>query len=369
MRALQLTTHIDIGGIGNYVLSLSRALKAEGVECVVASSGGSFEGEFAEGGIPLKRINIKTKSELSPKVFMAVLAVKRLVKEENIDIIHAHTRVSQVVAFFVSRLTGVPYVTTCHGFFKKRLRGVFDTWGDKVIAISDAVRQHLLVDLGVKENRVKTVYSGVDIEKFSKKYSAEELSDIKSSLGLAGGRVVGTIGRLSDVKGQSYLIQAVFQILSKRKDVVCVIAGDGPEEKSLKGLAKNLGIDRSVRFMRSQPDTRQLLSDMDLFVFPSVKEGLGLSLLEAMAAGRPCAASDIGGISDIIEDRRNGLLFPVGDVRKMKESITALLDDADFRRVIGEAARETVAKRFPLKRMAAGIAAVYREVLEHDGRP
>ena len=139
MKVLQLTTDMDIGGITNYIFELSRALKNKGVDTIVASSGGDIEGSLENEGIPHERIDIKTKFEFSPKVFRAAFAVKNIIRKEGIDIIHAHSRVSQVVGALASCMTGVPMVTTCHGYFKKRLRAIVDTWGDKVIAISAAV--------------------------------------------------------------------------------------------------------------------------------------------------------------------------------------------------------------------------------------
>ena len=147
---MQITTHLNIGGISNYVLSLSKALKDSGVEVVLASSGGELESEFRNLGTSNNNIEIMTKSEFSPKIFISIPSIVRLIRKKRIDVIHAHTRVSQVAAWMASFATGVPFVSTCHGYFKKRARGVMDTWGRKVIAISAAVKKHLIDDLGVK---------------------------------------------------------------------------------------------------------------------------------------------------------------------------------------------------------------------------
>jgi glycosyltransferase involved in cell wall biosynthesis len=364
IRVLQLTTHLNIGGIGNYILTLSRSLKDRGLSVAVASSGGELEGELARCGIPHITLDMRTKSELSPKIVKSILRLRALVKQEQIDIIHAHTRVSQVVANFVSRMTRVPYVTTCHGFFKTRFRKIFDTWGVKVVAISDAVKEHLKGDLGVDEKRIELIYSGVDINRFSKEYSADEINVIKRSLGLNAGPVVGTIGRLSPVKGQKFLIQAMDGVLRKRPNVQALIIGDGPEEDALKKLARDLGIESKVRFLTSSLDTHKALSAMDVFVFPSVKEGLGIALLEAMAAGKVCVASDIGGIGNIIKTRYNGILTSVGDVRALSESILELLDDASLRKTMGERGVALVRDKFSLGSMSDKMIKLYQEVLK-----
>ena len=120
MRVLQVTTHINIGGRANYILTLSGSLKSKGVDVVVASSGGNLEGELRSHGIPHKFLDINTKFEFGPKVIGSIFKLARMIKDEKIGIVHAHTRVSQVAVFFAARLAGVPYVTTCHGYFKVR---------------------------------------------------------------------------------------------------------------------------------------------------------------------------------------------------------------------------------------------------------
>lgn len=364
MRVLQVTTHVSIGGITGYIYSLSKALEAKGAGVVVASSGGDMEPAFARCGIPHRRLDIRTKFEFAPKVLRSAFAIARIVRDDRIDIIHAHTRVSQVAAALASRMTGVPYVTTCHGYFKKRLRGVVDTWGAKVIAISAAVQAHLRDDLGVDASRIALVYSGVDAKRFSKDYSAKEIAAAKKELGLGGGPVAGTIGRLSPVKGQKYFIEALAQVIAKLPDAQGLVVGTGEEEASLRKIAASLGIRDRVRFVESCPDTHAYLSVMDVFVFPSVQEGLGIALLEALAAGRACVASRIGGIEDIVADGSNGILAGVGDSKAIAEAIVSLCSDEAKRRSMGDKGRALVKEKFTVEAMADGVMKVYRDVVK-----
>ncbi len=362
MKVLQLTTDMNIGGITSYIFELSKALKGKGVDTVVASAGGDIEASLIEAGIPHEKLDIKTKFEFSPKVFLAAFAIKRIVQKEGVDIIHAHTRVSQVAGIIASRMTGVPMVTTCHGYFKKRLRAVIDTWGDKVIAISAAVYEHLKKDLGVKDERIELVYSGVDIDKFSKEFSESDIAKTKKYLGLTGKIVVGTIGRLSPVKGQKFFIKAMVEVLKRSPNAAGLVVGNGPEGPSIKSLAMALGIDDRISFLDSVSDTREVLSAIDIFVFPSVKEGLGIALLEALAAARPCIASRIGGIEDIIKDRENGILVDVGDSDAITAAALELLSDENLRLNLGQSGRRLVQSRFTLDRMADDMVRVYKKV-------
>ena len=363
MRILHLNTHVNLGGIASYILNLSDALGKKGAECIVASGGGDLEEEFVKRGITHKKLDIRTKSSLSPKILKSVFTLTKIVKRDKIDIIHAHTRVSQIAASLTGRITGVRYVTTCHGFFKTRLRKVFDTWGVKVIAISEPVRRHLKDDLGVDEKRIALIYNGVDVKRFLQEYSREEIDLIKRSYGLKGGPVVGTIGRLSPVKGQKFFIEAMKDVIAKSPDVEGIVVGDGPEENALKDLARSLGIEGHVHFFKSDPDTYKYLSVMDVFVFPSIKEGLGMALLEALVAKRPCVASDIGGISDVIKNGFNGLLVPVGDVSAITGAVLHLLEDESLKKKIGANGRNTVSERFSIDLMATKILELYKEVL------
>ena len=363
MRVLQVTTHVNIGGIANYILTLSGSLKSKGVDVVVASGGGNLEEEFRSAGIPHKKLGINTKFEFGPKVIGSIFKLARIIKDEDIDIVHAHTRVSQVAAFFASRLAGVPYVTTCHGYFKLRSRKAFDTWGLKVIAISGAVQEHLKSDLGVAQSRISLIYSGVDIEKFTQTYSDKAKEDTRKELGLSSAPVIGTIGRLSQVKGQRYLVQAMGDIINRKKDAQCLIVGDGNEKGALENLARALNVKDPVHFVSSNVDTAKFLSIMDIFVFPSVKEGLGIALLEAMAAGKACIASNIGGISDIINDSSCGILVPVGDINSISNAVIMLAGNDSLRQKMGENARRRVSEKFSLDVMGDNVIQLYKEIV------
>lgn len=356
-----------MGGISNYILSLSSALKQKGVGILALSSGGDLESEFLKRGIEINRVDIKTKFEYGPKVIKSIFKLVRIIQDEDIDIIHAHTRVTQVAACFASGITHVPYVATCHGFFKKRLgRQMFDCWGRRVIAISEPVRKGLIEDFKISSDRIEVIHNGVDLDRFSKTYSPDEISQFKRNLGLNDSPIIGTIGRLSSVKGHSIFIDAIADMLHNGYKVQAFIVGDGPEGKYLKGLVRRLGIEESFHFFGSAVDTSGYLSVMDIFVFPSIKEGLGLSLLEALASGRPSISSDVGGISDIIKDKENGLLFQVGDVRVLRDSIIHLLEDEAMRRRLGEAGKNLVREKFSLDRMANQILNLYKNVLRND---
>lgn len=366
MKILLLTTHLNLGGIGVYVLSLAKGLVCRGHQVFVASSGGGLVAPLATSGAPHFNINIKTKSEISPKVFCACAEIERIIKDEHIEIVHAHTRVAQVLAHLASKRTNIPYVTTCHGFFKPRIfRRVFPCWGQACIAISEAVRAHLVNDLGVKKEHIAVVHNGVEIERFSPdKFSRTEKGEFKKSYGLnSDSPVIGTVARLSSVKGQRYLILAMKDIVQVRPETQALLVGNGPEKDNLVNQVKELGLEKSVFFSSSTLDTTIPLSIMDIFVFPSLMEGLGLAIIEAQAMGLAVVASDVGGIYTLVKEGSTGLLVRPKDAQILAEAILKLLKDKNLAQELGARARDQVRNQFNLSKMIDGIEQVYLEVV------
>jgi glycosyltransferase involved in cell wall biosynthesis len=264
-----------------------------------------------------------------------------------------------------SRKSAKHYVSTCHGFFKPRLsRKLFDSWGDKVIAISAPVKAHLEIDFSIPPERIELIHNGVDLKRFSRIYSAEDITNLKRSIGLKDGPVVGTMGRLSSVKGQRFLVEAMRHLIIKKPDVQCLIIGGGPEEDALKSLAKSLGVEGSIKFAGSvYKDIASYLACIDVFVLPSIKEGLGLALLEAMAASRPCVASDIGGISDIVINGRNGLLAPVANGVAIADTVMNLLNDKALSARLAAEGNKYVKENFSVESMAQKMFKLYNGVV------
>jgi glycosyltransferase involved in cell wall biosynthesis len=289
--------------------------------------------------------------------------LRAYVKKNRIDIIHANTRVTQALACMLKRLCGTPYVSTCHGFFKpKLLRRAFPCWGGKVIAISESVQRHLIEDFKVKPGLVRLVYSGIDAEVFSAQREINSLA-AKQALGLGEGFVIGIIARLSDVKGHVYLIQAMKDVVRQFPRAQLLIAGEGRMEKELIALTRSLDLMGRVVFLPHIEDVAATLSLFDVFVMPSLKEGLGLGLMEAMAAGVAVVGSAVGGIKDLIQDGENGLLVEPANPSQLADAICALLQDEDRRKRIGAHARDSISRRFSFQKMIDQTEEVYRECL------
>ena len=363
MNILLLSNHLNIGGISSYLLLLGRGLMQIGHKVYVASSGGELVPRFTAQGLNFVPIPIKTKFELHPKILISQMKLSRLFREKQINIIHANTRVTQVLADLLSRSYTVPYLSTCHGFFKNNIgRRMFPLWGDRVIAISESVKQHLINDFKVNEDKIRVIFNGIDVSKFTNQDIIDK-GNIKAVLGLKPGPVVGIVARLSDVKGHSYLIQAMRSVIKGVPDAQLLIVGDGKEKDNLSKQVTGLKMGGNIKFIASVDETAQILPIMDLFVMPSLQEGLGLAVMEAQAAGLAVVASNIGGLSNLIQDGVTGLLVPPKDVHTLSAAIVELLRNLDKAEQFGRNGRKFIEENFSLEAMASKTEKVYEECI------
>jgi glycosyltransferase involved in cell wall biosynthesis len=369
MNVLFITNHLNVGGITSYVFSLCRGLKKAGHNIYIASSGGDCLTRFTEAGVIFISVPLNTKSEGNVfKMAISFLRLLRDIREKEIQVIHTNSRVTQVLGKLLSSKTGVAHVTTWHGFFKPRwLRRIFPCWGDKTIAISEQVKAHLLNEFKADPDDIRLIYSGIDPDKVKLKEPLSR-SEVKKRLGLKEeGAVVGIIARLSDVKGHLYLIRAMKKVLKEFPDAQLLIVGQGRMEDELVALAEELKIKNRVFFIPKAGNIAELLYIMDVFVMPSLKEGLGLGLMEAMAASKAVVGSAVGGIKSLIQDGETGLLVGPQDVSGLAEAILELLKDPAKAAIMGNRARISISENFSLDKMLKLTEGVYRECLNEKG--
>lgn len=357
MKILLITTHLEYGGISSYTVSLAKALAADGHKVWCASSGGVFTAQLKKNNIAHLTIPIRTKSELSPFLFLCCSRLAALIRQESIDIIHAQTRVAQVLAAALSRQTQVPFVTTCHGFYRMNIgRQLFPCWGEKVIAISEAVGKHLLLDFYVPQKKIAMIPNGIDVDMFrvSPQRNDENHPD----------RTVGIIARLSPIKGHVYLIEAMAQVVREFPDARLFIFGQGNIKYSLVNAAEKFKVIEKVLFLPAISNPAEVLREIDIFVMPSLDEGLGLSLLEAQASGIPVVASNVGGIPTVVRNEISGLLVPPRDAQALAGAIMRIMDDKKLAMRLGGRGRADVMEKFNVKFMAKKVEEVYAEVVK-----
>lgn len=227
---------------------------------------------------------------------------------------------------------------------------------DRYIAVSNAVKDNLCNNLKVKESKVRIVYNGIRLRDFDRSPDAQLREE------LTGGRdlpLALTPARLHPQKGHTYLLEAAALV----PDAIFVLAGDGPERQLLEDQSRSLGLEDRVRFLGQRRDIPRLLATCDLFVLPSLYEGMPLSVLEAMAAGKPVIATAIGGTDELVVHGTTGLLVPPRDAVALAEAIRVLLSDRLLAARLCKAGRERAYRMFSADAMAKGVGGVYNETM------
>lgn len=362
MNILFIANHLNVGGISSYLLTLAGGLKQKGHQVYLASSGGELEDKFIQAGVTLVKVPLTTKNEISPKIIFSFWKLRKAARVFNIELIHSHSRTTQVLADLLGRVLVKPHIFSCHGFFKpKLLRRIFGCWGQKVIAISQQVKEHLIIDFKLDENKIRVINNGIDTKDFGD-FSIRD--SLRFQLGLLPDDfLVGIIARLSDVKGHTYLIQALPEIIKKFSNTKLLIIGQGKTREALIKEVGRLGLKSNIIFIPEARNTQDWLAAMDIFVLPSLQEGLGLALMEAMAQGVAVVGSAVGGIKTLIQDNVNGLLVAPADVSALAQAIITLLSDSRLRRALGSRAREFISANFSKEEMVDKTEIVYQQAL------
>ena len=368
MNVLQLTSHVEVGGISTHVATLAERLIARGHRVTVASADGLLRSRLQRAGAVHWNLPLHTSADASPPVAWAWWQLHRRLAATPVDLIHAHTRVAQVIAEGLWRSRKIPYVTTWHGFYRRRLgRRWWPCTGKRTIAISQEVARHLHDVFRVPADRIRLIYHGIDVEHFATPPRIADLQACRSRWPSMQRHVIGCVGRLASggVKGFDLLLHAVHQLRARFPNTELILVGDGPRRGFLEQEAARLGIQDRVHFVGAMEDVRVPLTLMDVFVFASRwPEAFGLSLIEAMAVGRPVVATRRGAVPEIIEHGRHGWLVPPEDPVALADAISRLLQDPALAAELGRRARQRVREKFHVDRMVDEVEAVYREVLD-----
>lgn len=367
MTLLLIANHLNVGGISSYLLTLAGGLKQKGHQVYLASSGGQLEDKFIQSGIRLIKLPLDTKSEISPKIIFSFWKLKKIARQLNIDLIHSHSRTTQVLGCLLGQALAKPHIFTCHGFFKAKLfRRIFGCWGQKIIAISQQVKEHLMTDFKLVDNQINVVHNGIDTKNFG---DFSPRANLRAKLGIAQADfLVGIIARLSDVKGHTYLVQALPLVIKNFPNTKLLIIGQGKTSEALIKQVRGLRLEDSVEFIPEAKNTKDWLAAMDVFVMPSLQEGLGLALMEAMAQGLAVAGSSVGGIKTLIRDQENGLLVAPADALALAGAINTLLGDFSLRRSLGARAREFIKQNFSQEEMVDKTEIVYQQALKNGNK-
>src|SRR6266852_3877922 len=360
------------------ILHISSASGAGGAETMVSCLAASIDSErfrsvmclFRPGwlleqcshlGLPAHLIPLRSTFD-----WKWVSACLQLIWRERVDLIHAHEFGANVYGLLLATLANIPIIATIHG------KSYYcDTWWRRLayravgrfatmIAVSKDLKSYIIANLGISENSVKVIYNGINVQEASRVTATESK---KASLQLpCKSRIIGTVGSLYPVKGHIYLIEALPSIIERFADVKLLVIGTGELEMSLKAQANALGLEEHVRFLGFRSDVPELLPIMDVFVLPSLSEGLSLALLEAMAATKPIVATSVGGNPEAIVDGVTGLLVDPRDPKALANRIISILGDRIQAEQLGVRGRERAVQHFSIERMVDEYQQLYEQL-------
>lgn len=350
LRVLQVCSASEhIYGAAISLVTLAEAQRRAGhtVE-FLTFQGKPFGEEVRRRGFGDHEVRVRTKIDLP-----AIFKMRRVMREGRFDVVHTHLSTSSVNGGLAARFARVPSVATVHGMSSKFS---FLTV-DRLIAVSEGVKHHL-VGQGMSSDRIEVVYNGVEVGEPADRLRSRASLDLGSEV-----LVIGTVARVTPLKGIEDALRALPRIVQAHPDVLYLVVGDGGGLPACRALAESLEVTTHVRFVGYQKDIAAYLGAMDLFVLPTHKEAMGVSLVEAMAQGLACVATRVGGIPEVVPESC-GILVPVQSPEALADAVTELLSDRNRREGMGQVGRRRVEALFTTDAMQSGTAAVYRKLIE-----
>jgi glycosyltransferase involved in cell wall biosynthesis len=346
MRVLHIIQSLEFGGAEKVVVDLGNAMLAHhevGICCTQRL------GALAQKVDP--RVQLLCLNSNRPgNDWHLPIRLARVIRDGGYDVVHSHSWNVYLESALATILAGRPrLIHTIHGNYiqypsgfgsrakialRHLLERVFAGRHHRIVSVSDAIREYALSDVGLPADRVLTIHNGVACHP-----TRESSRD---------GKVFVTVGRLAAVKNHVMMIRAFHVVARTHPEARLLIAGDGPERSNLEGLVSNLGISDRVSFLGFQQDVGQVLAAADVFLVSSRYEGVSIAILEAMCAGLPVVATNVGGVPETIIDGITGILVPNDDESLMANAMLRLIDSPDERVCLGNAGRELLLKEFSI---------------------
>ena len=327
---------------------------------------GPYEDKLKELGIQVKNFNMKSILDL-----WVIFKLIKFIRENKVDIVHTSIRLADWYGRVSAKLAGVPLIfSTIHNtdYWRRERKYIVYSILDQlllvfnthIIAVSYGVKNFLVRWQSVSPDKITVIHNGIDVEEFTDSTSIEKLRDL---FGLQTDvPAVGFTGRIERQKGLHIFLHAAQYILQSGRPVQFLIVGDGSLRRELESLAKKLEIEQHIIFTGFRSDRSEVLTILrflDIFVMPSLWEGLGLSIIEAMRAGKPVVASNVDGIPEVVLDQETGILVPPSEPKALADAICTLLDSPEKCREMGKMGRQRALKHFSIDRMVRDYEEFY----------
>ncbi|MCL6620973.1 MAG: glycosyltransferase [Syntrophobacterales bacterium] len=363
LRVLQLISTLPVGGAEEVVAAIVRGLNPELFEVEAATLGtlGAIGEELRREGYRVTALNLPLKRTPALRL---IRSVRRLLRDRHPEILHTHLYHPNLYGRLAAWGLGLPVVCSVHNVYT-RIKGhrlflnrLLVPLTDVVLAVSPQVWADIRRYDGVPPEKLLLLPNGVDLRAMDLPESREEA---RARLQVDG-FVIGAVGRLEEAKGHTWLLEALRLLGGDLPELTLLVAGEGRLEEALRRQAADLGLEGRVRFLGWRRDVPLILKALDLYVQPSLWEGLSLALLQAMAAGLPVVATRIPGFEQVITSGVNGVLVPPRDAAALAAAIRELKGDPATRARLGEAARRTVSDHYSQETMLHRLQELYLEL-------
>jgi glycosyltransferase involved in cell wall biosynthesis len=377
MKVIHIIKITRIAGAENHLLTLLAGLRARDIDAQIimltesAKPMTDFIAAAQQREIPIQRVIIRRAVDPS-----LITLLRDLLRESKPDIVHTHLQHADLHGIIAARLAKVPVIVTSRhndNAFRRRpmikqVNHILWRLVDAGIAISNSIGRFAIEVEGAAAHKVHTIYYGLSFKSDpAERDSARQA--VRRELGIDKNElIVGIVCRLIEQKGVEHGLQAFSQVARNFPSARLVIVGDGPLRRSLEALVKSLGLQGRVQFLGWRGDVPRLMAALDVLLVPSLWEGFGLVILEAMAQRVPAIGSDVSAIPEIIIQGETGLLVPPEDIDRLTEALTLLLGDHALRQHMGLLAEDRLETNFSESRMVDQTVALYDRRLANRKR-
>ena len=358
-KIVHIVENMPVGGLEKTVYMIMRGIdkSAFDVELWCLADTGFLAEKLRQEGYSVRVLGLKSYHNIKNVVKLA-----SLIRAEKPDIIHTHGYFAGIFGrlgalLSLRKIKTVHHYQTIFAEFYTRanafLERFFNSITSKVICVSEFVAKSYYTKKLLKPTKTTVIYNCADMSKY-KCHSI--LEDVKI-------RIV-IVASLREVKGHKYLIEAIDMLHKEFNNFEVNIIGSGPIENELRNMVESTGLNNIVLFRGGLDNVPEELGSMDIFVLSSIREGLPLSLVEAMASGLACVATNVGGVYELIEDRVTGLLVKSEDSEAIYKAIKHLIENPELARKMGKSARTKVEKTFDCRVMITKIEGLYEELMQ-----
>lgn len=367
-RILILNTTFRYEGPNDVLFQLTRHVDPLKFEIVLACmhEGGPMEKIYEDAGYQVHNFKMERFIDLG-----AVLRVRDFVRSEKIDLVMAQLLRSEVFGGFGAWLAGIPLVLVVQNIDPYRANPWFFPhyylsrlsmrWPVKIVAASEYVRQFVIKHQGLTNERIVTIHDAIDPEQFVGLIGEKE--NVRKEFGLHDKIVIGCVARYDQQKGLFYLLEAFRMLTVRYENIRLVLVGDGPQRKELEEWVKKENMEGKIILAGFRRDYDRIMQGFDIFVLPSLWEGLPLALMSAMVSGKAVVSTIVSGIPEIIEDGVNGFLVPPANEAALSEKIEKLICVPRLREETGLRAREYIENNLSAAVMAKKYEALWEECL------